>query len=250
MSDTYVDSVAIVGMSGRFPGAPDVETFWANLRDGVESVSFFSDEELRKAGVDPSRRQDPQFVAAGGVLADIERFDAGFFGFNAREAEVMDPQHRLFLECAWEAFENAGYDPSRAGGPVGVFAGTGISTYFFNVYQNRELMALMGGHQVMIGNDKDHLTTHVSYKLDLRGPSMAIQTACSTSLVAVCSACRSLLDFECDMALAGGASIAVPQGCGYTVPRGRNRLARRPLPRVRCPCRAARSPATASVSWF
>ena len=209
------EAVAVLGMSGRFPGAADLDGFWRNLQAGVESISFFSDEELRRAGVDPGVRHDPRFVGAGGVLADVDLFDASFFGFNAREAEVMDPQQRLFLECAWEAFENAGYDPGRAGGAVGVFAGTGISTYFFNLYQHQELMSLLGGHQVMIGNDKDHLTTHVSYKLDLRGPSLAVQSACSTSLVAICVACRSLLDYQCDLALAGGSSIALPQGRGY-----------------------------------
>jgi acyl transferase domain-containing protein len=214
MSDVNTECIAVIGMSGRFPGAADVETFWRNLRDGVESVSFFSEEELARAGVDPDLQREPRFVGAGGVLDDIDKFDAAFFGFNAREAEVMDPQHRLFLECAWEAFENAGYAPG-AGDIVGVYAGTGISTYFFNLYQHDDLMALLGGHQIMIGNDKDHLTTHVSYKFDLRGPSVTVQTACSTSLVAVSIACQSLLDYECDMALAGGVSIAVPQGCGY-----------------------------------
>jgi acyl transferase domain-containing protein len=214
-ADDLPESIAIIGMSGRFPGARNLDEFWRNLRDGVESVSFFSDEELRQAGLDPAVRRDPNYVGAGGVLPDIDLFDAALFGFNPREAEAMDPQHRLFLECAWESLENAGYDPARYRGSIGVYAGTGFSTYFFNLYQNQELMSLLGGHQVMIGNDKDHLTTHVSYKLNLRGPSMAVQTACSTSLVAVCVACRSLLDFQCDMALAGGSSIAVPQGRGY-----------------------------------
>ena len=209
------DTVAIIGMSGRFPGARNLVDFWNNLRGGVESISFFTDEELRTAGVDPSVRQDASFVGAGGVVADIDLFDASFFGFNPREAEAMDPQQRLFLECAWETMENAGYDSFRYPDSIGVYAGTGFSTYFFNIYQNAELVQLLGGHQVMIGNDKDHLTTHVSYKFNLRGPSMAVQTACSTSLVAVCIACRSLLDYQCDMAFAGGSSIAVPQGHGY-----------------------------------
>jgi acyl transferase domain-containing protein len=219
MSDVTTECIAVIGMSGRFPGATDLETFWSNLRDGVGSVSFFSEEELARAGVSEDVQRDPRFVGAGGVLDDIDMFDADFFGFNAREAEVMDPQHRLFLECAWEAFENAGYAPG-VGGIVGVFAGTGISTYLFNLYQHNDLMSLLGGHQIMIGNDKDHLTTHVSYKFDLRGPSVTVQTACSTSLVAVSIACRSLLDYECDMALAGGSSVAVPQGCGYMYREG------------------------------
>ena len=213
--ESLANAIAIIGMSGRFPGANNLEEFWRNLRDGVESVSFFSDEELRQAGVNPSIRRDSNYVGAGGVLADIDLFDARFFGFSPRDAEAMDPQQRIFLEIAWEALENAGYDPTKYAGSIGVYAGTGISTYFFNIYENKELLNLLGGHQVMIGNDKDHLTTHVSYKLDLRGPSMSVQTACSTSLVAVCVACRSLLDYQCDMALAGGSSIAVPQGQGY-----------------------------------
>lgn len=211
----FPEGIAIVGMSGRFPGARNLDEFWRNLRDGVESVSFFSDEQLKAAGLDPAVRRDPTYVGAGGILEDIDLFDASFFGFNPREAEAMDPQQRLFLECAWETLENAGYDPAKYPGSIGVYAGTGFSTYFFNVYQNVELVKLLGGHQIMIGNDKDHLTTHVSYKFNLRGPSMTVQTACSTSLVAVCVACRSLLDYQCDMALAGGSSVAVPQGRGY-----------------------------------
>jgi acyl transferase domain-containing protein len=215
MDNAIGDSIAVIGMSGRFPGAQDLVRFWQNLRDGVESISFFSDAALTEAGTDPAVRQDPRYVGAGGVLSDIDLFDASFFGFNPREAEIMDPQQRLFLECAWEALENAGCDPGRCAGAIGVYAGTGISTYFFNLYQNEELVNLVGGHQIMIGNDKDHLTTHVSYKFNLRGPSVTVQTACSTSLVAVSLACRSLLDYQCDMALAGGSSIAVPQGRGY-----------------------------------
>jgi acyl transferase domain-containing protein/acyl carrier protein len=213
--EELLNGIAIVGMSGRFPGANNLDEFWRNLRDGVESVSFFSDDDLRRAGVDPAVRRDPDYVGAGGVLAGVDLFDAGFFGFNPREAEAMDPQHRIFLETAWEALENAGYDPAKYPGSIGVYAGTGISTYFFNIYDNKELLNLLGGHQVMIGNDKDHLTTHASYKFDLRGPSVTVQTACSTSLVAVCMACRSLLDYQCDMALAGGSSVAIPQGRGY-----------------------------------
>jgi len=213
--DISPDAIAIIGMSGRFPGARDLSEFWNNLCSGVESISFFTDQQLREAGVEPSVRQDPAFVGAGGVLQDIDLFDASFFGFNPRETEAMDPQHRLFLECAWETMENAGYDSSRYPDSIGVYAGTGFSTYLFNVLQNAELANLLGGHQVMIGNDKDHLTTHVSYKFNLRGPSLAVQTACSTSLVAVCIACRSLLDYQCDMAFAGGSSVAVPQGRGY-----------------------------------
>jgi acyl transferase domain-containing protein len=209
------DGIAIIGMSGRFPGARNLDEFWRNLDGGVESIVALSDQELLAVGVDPAIRLDPSYVGSGGFLQDIDLFDAAFFGFNPREAEAMDPQHRLFLECAWETLENAGYDAAKYRDSIGVYAGTGFSTYLLNVIQDANLVNLLGGHQIMIGNDKDHLTTHVSYKLNLRGPSLTVQTACSSSLVAVCLACRSLLDYQCDMALAGGSSVAVPQGRGY-----------------------------------
>ena len=212
--------VAIIGMSGRFPGAKNIAQFWQNLRDGVESITLFSDQELEEAGVDPAILSDPNYVKAGGILDDVELFDAAFFGFNPREAEILDPQQRLFLECAWEAFENAGYDPQACPGAVGVYAGVSISSYLDNIYSNPEIVELIGDYQILLGNDKDQLPTYVSYKFDLKGPSMAIQTACSTSLVAVCMACQSLLDYQCDMALAGGSSIAIPQKAGYLYQEG------------------------------
>ncbi len=209
------EGIAIIGLGGRFPGARNIAEFWQNLRDGVESISSFTDEELLSAGVDPAALSDPSYIKAGGVIKDIELFDAAFFGFSPREAEILDPQQRLFLECAWETLEQAGYDPETYPGLIGVYAGVGMSTYLLNLYSNRELMDLMGEFQVLLGNDKDHLTTYVSYKLNLKGPSLAVQTACSTSLVAVCLACQSLLSYQCDMALAGGVSITVPQTVGY-----------------------------------
>ncbi len=213
-------SIAVIGMAGRFPGANGVEEFWENLREGVESVSFFTDEELIAAGVDHALLSRPDYVKAGVVLEGVEQFDASFFGYSPREAEVMDPQHRLFLECAWEALERAGHDPERDGGSVGVFAGASASTYSYNLLSHPEIVEAVGGIQLAIGNDKDHLPTHVSYKLNLRGPSVAVQTACSTSLVAVHMACRSLLDGECRMALAGGAAIHGGEKQGYFYQEG------------------------------
>lgn len=215
-----VGGVAIIGMSGRFPGARNITEFWQNLRDGIESITFFSDEELLEQGVDDETLRYPAYVKAKGVLEGVELFDASFFGFSPREAEIMDPQQRLFLECVWETLEVAGYDPERYPGLIGVYAGTGMSSYLYNVYANPTLVNLMGEFQIALVNDKDHLTTHASYKLNLKGPSVAVQTACSTSLVAVCMACQSLLNYQCDMALAGGVSIYLPQKAGYYYQEG------------------------------
>jgi len=212
--------VAVVGLRGRFPQAQDLGRFWQNLCDGVEAVSSFSDEELRARGVEPARLQDPTYVKAGCVLEGFEQFDAAFFGYSPREAEIMDPQQRLFLECSWEALEDAGYDPGRYPGAVGVFAGVSMSWYLLNLFSNPDLLASQGLYQAMIGNDKDFLPTRVSYKLNLRGPSINVQSACSTSLVAVHLACQSLLNGECDMALAGGVSASAQQGTGYTYSEG------------------------------
>lgn len=208
--------IAIIGMTCRLPGAKNVDEFWKNLCNGVESISFFSDEELILSGVDPSMLLNTHYVRASGVLSDIDLFDATFFGINAREAEVMDPQHRLFLEAAWEALESVGYDANRFKGSIGVYAGVSSNSYLFNnLYPNRSQLQSFGEFQLMIGNDKDFLTTRVSHKLNLTGPSLNVQTACSTSLVSIHLACQSLLGGECDMALAGGASIRVPQKEGY-----------------------------------
>lgn len=209
-----IEGIAIIGMAGRFPGAKNLEGFWQNLRDGVESISAFTDEELTSAGIDPTVLSDPHYVRAGAVLEDIEFFDASFFGFNPREAETTDPQHRLFLECAWEALESAGYDSQRCESRVSVYAGAGFNNYLsFDL--NRDQIGSASCYQTLIGNDKDFLTTRTSYKLNLKGPSLTVQTACSTSLVAISLACQSLLNYQCDMALAGGVSIRVPQKAGY-----------------------------------
>jgi amino acid adenylation domain-containing protein len=208
-------SIAIVGMAGRFPGASDVEAFWRNLCDGVESITTFGAEELRRAGVPDELIGDSRYVPRRAVLDEPDRFDARFFGYTPREAELMDPQQRLFLECAWEALERAGYDPARHERPVGVFAGASVNSYLDVLRTRPELLAAAGGMAALIASISDFLTTRVSYKLDLHGPSMNVQTACSTSLVAVHEACRSLLDGGCDMALAGGVSVTVPWVSGY-----------------------------------
>ncbi len=213
--------VAVIAMAGRFPGAADVEQFWRNLSAGVESIRVFADAELEGSPDQAGGPGDPAFVPAGAVLDGIELFDAGFFDFNPREAEITDPQQRIFLECCWEALERAGYDPERCSGAVGVFAGTGMSTYFFNnVLGHPEVLRTVAPYQLQIGADKDYLAPRVSYKLDLRGPSITVQTACSTSLVAVHLACQSLLDMQSDMALAGGVSVRVPQRTGYRYQEG------------------------------
>ncbi len=213
---TGPQAVAIIGMACRFPGADDVDSFWRNLCDGVESISFFSDDELQAAGVDPQQYRRPNYVAARGILPDVGNFDAAFFGYTPREAETMDVQQRAFLECAWAAIEDAAYDPLTHQGSIGVFAGASMSSYFLNnVYPRRDVVERVGGYQLMIRNDKDYLPTRTAYKLNLKGPSVSIQTACSTSLVAVHVACQNLLDGHCDVALAGGVSIGVPQVAGY-----------------------------------
>lgn len=215
------DDIAIIGMSGRFPGARNIDEFWANLSGGVESISFFSYEELEAAGVDPELLKQPRYIRAKGALDDIDLFDAAFFDIHPREADFMDPQHRLFLECAWEALENAGYDPKMFKGRIGVFAGKSTNTYLtMNLYSNQDLIESVGAHQALLGNDGDYLTTWVSYKMGLTGPSLNVQTACSTSLVAVHLACQSLLNGECSMALAGGVSITLPQKTGYLYKEG------------------------------
>ena len=212
--------IAIVGLACRFPGAQNADQFWENLENGLESVSFFSDEELKSSGVAAHLLDDPRYVRAKAILDEIEFFDAAFFGFSPREAQILDPQHRFFLECAWEALENSGYCAQSYDGRIGVYAGAGMNTYLFNLYSNRSFIESIDPFQLLISSDKDYLTTRVSYKLGLSGPSIAVQTACSTSLVAVHLACQSLLSGECDMALAGGVSVTAPQKAGYIYQEG------------------------------
>jgi acyl transferase domain-containing protein/thioesterase domain-containing protein len=215
-------SIAVVGMAGRFPGARNLTEFWRNLRDGIESISVLGDEQLIAAGVTRAELENPDYVKAAAILDDIDRFDAAFFGLSPRDAAIMDPQHRFFLECAWEAIENAGWSADEFPGRVGVYAGSGMNTYLIhNLLANPELVASAGLFLLkQTGNDKDVLATRVSYQLNLTGPSLAVQTACSTSLVAIHLACQSLLNHECDMALAGGVTIEIPHGLGYLYREG------------------------------
>jgi acyl transferase domain-containing protein/acyl-CoA synthetase (AMP-forming)/AMP-acid ligase II/NAD(P)-dependent dehydrogenase (short-subunit alcohol dehydrogenase family)/phospholipid N-methyltransferase/aryl carrier-like protein len=219
--------IAVIGMACRLPGADSVEQFWRNLCEGVESIRFFTDSEIAAAGVDPRSTRQPGYVKASPVLSDAAGFDAAFFGFSDKEAETMDPQHRLFLECCWEVMESAGYDPLSYRRSVGLYAGTAMNTYLLNnVLAHRArldphddlrtvTLDSMGGFQLMVANDKDYLTTRISYKLNLRGPSINVQTACSTGLVVIHQAVQSLLAGECDMAIAGTASVQSPQPVGH-----------------------------------
>ena len=224
--------IAVIGISCRFPRAKNIEQFWQNMRNGVESTSFFTEAEILATGVSPDLLSNPNYVKARPILEDIELFDAEFFGYSPKEAELIDPQQRLFLECAWESLEDAGYNPWGYAGKIGIYAGAVMNTYLLNnIYPQRHQIDIsndlqvttldsMGGFQMMMGNDKDYLTTRVSYKLNLTGPSVNVQTACSTSLVAVHLAKQSLLNGECDLALAGGVSLQIPQKIGYLYQEG------------------------------
>ncbi|VEP16804.1 conserved hypothetical protein [Hyella patelloides LEGE 07179] len=214
--------IAIIGMSCRFPGADTPEQFWQNLRDGVESISFFEDEELLAEEIESNLLENPNYIKAGGFLKDIDKFDAFFFDINSREAEITDPQHRIFLECASEALEKAGYNTFQEDhNKIALYAGVGMNTYYVNnVVPQLNKAELASEYQAFIGNDKDFLPTRVSYKLNLKGASLNVNTACSSSLVSVHLACQSLLSGECDMAMAGGVSIHLPQKTGYMYQEG------------------------------
>lgn len=215
------EPIAVIGMAGRFPGAPDVEAFWRLLAEGREGLSRLSREELAAAGAEPGREADPMFVPAGGVLADAEAFDPAVFGLGPRDALVLDPQHRVFLECAWHALEDAGYAPKgsardRSGMAIGLFAGCGYNSWLNRVLvPSGEEVSGSAGYHLVASNDKDFLATQAAFRLDLKGPVMSVQTACSSSLVAVAMAVEALRSAQCQMALAGGVSIQFPQGQGY-----------------------------------
>ena len=215
-----IEQIAVIGLAGRFPGAKSVVQFWHNLREGVESISEFTDKELENQGVPPALVNDPKYVKAKGVLEDVEMFDASFFGFIPRDSEITDPQHRVFLEVAWQALENAGCNPHAYNGAIGVYAGASKNTYEKMLFSSQGATGSVSGFQTGIGNNRDFLTSRVSYWLDLKGPSITLQTACSTSLVAIHLACESLLNYQCDMALAGGVSICFPQKVGYLYQEG------------------------------
>ncbi len=208
--------IAIIGMAGRFPGAPDVETLWRNLCDGKEAVRPVTEGEMLSAGVDPVTCKHPNFVKAASFLDGVEWFDAPFFGISAREAEIMDPQQRVFLECAWEALESAGYARNGGTRSIGVYCGATMNTYLIcNLLKNPEAIQSLPLPQLNLGNSPDFLATRVSYKLNLTGPSQTIQSACSTSLVAVHHACQGILRGECQMAMAGGVSVNLKLRYGY-----------------------------------
>ena len=211
---------AIVGLAGRFPGARNIDEFWNNLKSGVESIIDLSDEELRAAGIDEGIINSPSYVKRGAVLDDVEFFDARFFNISDREAEMIDPQQRVFMECAWEALENAGYVPETFGGKIGLYAGSGSPTYLLNLMTDHRTIGTADVTPMFFANALDFLATRTSYKLDLTGPSVTVQTACSTALVAVHIACRALINQECDMALAGGITIRTPQKMGDSFVEG------------------------------
>ena len=214
--------IAIVGMAAHLPGARDTRRYWQMLREGRRAIRRLDEAELIAAGVPPQTLRRPDYVPFAAPLEGVEMFDAEFFGFGPKEAAILDPQHRRFLEVAWEALEDAGHMPEHFAGPIGVFAGCGMGSYFyFNLCSHRDLVDDVGMFLLRhTGNDKDFLTTRLSHILDLKGPSLGLQTACSTSLVAVHYAAQSLLNGECDMALAGGVTIELPQGHGYLYKEG------------------------------
>ncbi len=215
------DAIAIIGMAGRFAQAGDIEAFWRNLVAGVEACKPVSAADLDAIGLDPNLLRNPDYVASSFTLDEAECFDAAFFGFTPREAELMDPQQRLFLELAYAAIEDAGYDCDRLSGRVGVFGGIGRNAYMLgNIASHPDQRERLIEHAYQIGNERDFPATHVAYKLNLRGPAVNVQTACSTSGVSLHLACRSLRSGECDMALVGGCKILVPTHGGYVYQEG------------------------------
>jgi len=215
-SELNGNEIAIIGMAGRFPKSANIYEFWDNIINGRECISFFTDEELIEEGIELNYIKNKDYIKAKGVIDNIDLFDASFFDINPKEAELMDPQHRLLLECAWEALENAGYDAERYEGAIGVYAGKSMSSYLFlNVYPHIKKILAAGNLQAAIGNDKDSITSTISYRLNLKGPSINVQSSSSTSLAAVAIACQSLLTYQCDMALAGGITVGPPVKSGY-----------------------------------
>ncbi len=221
INSNELNGIAVIGMAGQFPKAKDIYQFWENIKNGRNCITYFTDQEIAEAGIDKDLAQNPNYVKAKGVLENIDLFDAGFFGINPREAELTDPQHRLLLECAWEALEHAGYACYKYQGSIGVFAGSAMNSYMLlNVYPHIKKEVCAGTLIAAIGNDKDSLTTLISYHLNLKGPAITIQSSSSTSLVAVSTACQSLLTYQCDMALAGGIAVGPPVNGGYLYEEG------------------------------
>jgi acyl transferase domain-containing protein len=213
--------IAIIGVAGRFPGAKNIDEFWENLKNGVESITFYSDEELKTAGVKPDQLKDPNYVKTrGALLENKEYFDASFFGFSAREAEAMDPQVRIFHESVWGALEHAGYALNHNDKSIGLYAGASADFDWKVLCMLSGKSELIGSFALSLLTDKDYLCTRVSYNLDLNGPSVTVKTACSTSLVAIHMACQALLNGECDLALAGGISVSPKKMSGYLYQEG------------------------------
>ncbi len=219
--NNYNQKIAVIGMAGRFPGASNLEEFWNNLINGVESLRQFSDEELLSDGIDPSLVNNPNYIKSLPVLDNAEAFDAGFFGYTPREALMMDPQQRILLECSWSALEDSGYNPDGYAGKIGVFAGCSLNSYLLNnVMAHADISDSSDSLDLMIGNDKDFTATRIAFKLNLTGPAVNVQTACSTGLVAVHLACQSLLNYECDIALTGASTVHSPRNAGYLYKEG------------------------------
>ncbi len=220
-SPSGFEPMAIIGLAGRFPGAASIDELWSNLVGGVEAVVDLSDADLDAAGVSAEERAHTDYVRRGTKVAGIDEFDASFFGYSPREADIMDPQHRVFLETSWHAIEHAGYAPGEEGARrVAVFAGAGANGYLYNVYSNPSIVELAGRTQILVGNEIGFLASRVSYKLDLIGPSVSLRTACSTALTALHQACRSLADGEADLALAGGVFVNTEFRAGYRYQAG------------------------------
>lgn len=213
--EQYSEAIAIIGMACRMPGARDVSEFWQNLCNGVQSITTFREEELRASGVPTELIKSPHYVRRRGIIDGADQFDAAFFGFTPRDAELIDPQQRVFLECAWHALEDAGYVPQEVDARIGVFGGVGTNWHLSQVAQSSVAKKYASGASVVISNDKDYVTSRVSYKLGLVGPSVNVQSACSTSLVATILGMTSLRSQQCDLALAGGATIELPERKGY-----------------------------------
>lgn len=219
---TYTgNEIAVVGMSGEFPKCTDMEEYWNAIVKGEECISFYTKEQLKEAGINPEVLKFEEYIRAKGEIPDIGLFDAGFFHISPREAELMDPQHRLLLQCAWQALESAGINPDNYKGTIGVYAGKSLSSYLYlNIFPHLKKIMAVGNLQAAIGNDKDSMTTTIAYHMNLKGPAVTIQSSSSTSLVAVCMACQALLNYQCDAVLTGGITAGPPNKSGYLFEQG------------------------------
>ena len=215
------NEIAVIGMSGEFPKCRNLEEYWDAIVKGKECISFYTKEQLEEIGIDSEILKLDEYIRAKGEISDIRLFDADFFNINPREAELMDPQHRLLLQCAWQALESAGINPDRCGETIGIYAGKSISSYLYlNIFPHLKKIMAIGNLQAAIGNDKDSMTTTIAYHLNLKGPAVTIQSSSSTSLVSVCMACQSLLNYQCDIALTGGITAGPPNRSGYLFEEG------------------------------